>query len=385
MKPIPIDEKQTIRDYKRQMIEYCDELQCILQHPSCPPQEKQNYETTINNVKSFISHGLSRASCEDVIDEINKSVSLVNEAERKLNIVYMSKEDRINNMVIKVANIVGKDSILTSLVDKYKRQIDEDITNFPNNCNMSSEDRVILCNNFAQNLITFQYPSSHFSIYEAKKIIQNCNFRLKGKSNTPEFKDTAFYLEWFFNLVNEMTLEHPRYSKVKGQKLEYAQLFQRCVVSRYALTITTTFQLNIVNSVLPACDYKEMPNEWIDLRNKAMVLSKNKNVTSSDNLLNALQATLKHLRMGVKVFQGDFNWLVGCCVKMDFNSDLDADIILTRFMVLLYTNRHDEKILTDKLYEQHFVENAQDELLTKALLQIKRREKFDGGASLKIT
>lgn len=385
MKAISVNDNQTIESYKKQIQEYCDELEFISQQPSCSKEDRRKYVSSINNLKSFLFRDISKAFCEHIVAEINETVSLINETERKLNITYMSKDDKINYIVTRVANIIGKDNILTVLIDKYKRKINGDINNFPDNCGITDEDRLILCNSFAQNPVASYCSGYHFSINDANKIIQDCNFRFQGKLDTSEFKEYFIYLKWFFKLVNQMTMENPKYCKIKGQKFEYDSLFQRCVVSVYALTVSSKIQLNVSDFILSAKDYKEMPEEWEKLKSKANILSNNKDTVSSDGVLTALQEVLQRFRMGVQVFQGDFNWLVGYCIKVNPSSDKEIDVALTRFMALLCANRKDERILSDDLYVKHFIENTQNQLLTEVLVKLAKGESIKSNGTLRLT
>ena len=101
-----------------------------------------------------------------------------------------------------------------------------------------------------------------------------------------------------------------------------------------------------------------------------MILSKYKTSIHAEKLPQYLLEVLQKFKLGVKVLQGDLDWLINVSVTEKLDTTEKADVVLTRFISMLISIRSDEEILRDKTPEQEDEERKRriSKILTQALV-----------------
>ena len=352
-------------EYKKAIQNYIDTLNWILKRISAFPYFKydnmnvSDIKKKLISIKKSIENFITNIAIEDsyqsLIYEINKTVPLVNSVESYIK-NEIEKEERVKYPIIySFVSTMGKDDELSLLILKYKDGLKGDITNFPYICSLTEDETKSLCTHLTQ--ISYERIS-----YIAGKL---------QKSET--INSSKSLVSWFVSLINfaiKKNIEYDMPNNIHVRKA-YLQLFSSCMSFQYDFYMDESKIKLIKVPVFFSCTTFWKPfKEWINLRDKVMILSKYKTSINAEKLPQYLLQVLQKFKLGVKVLQGDLDWLINVSVTEKLDTTEKADVILTRFISMLISIRSDEEILRDKSPEQEAEERKRQisKILTQALI-----------------
>lgn len=347
MKPIPIDEKQTVASYKRNISLYCDELYFIAHQHGCKSSDKKNYMESVVSIRSFLSQNQDIEFCESTARELNKTVSIINKHERDLKIVYTPKEQRTSSFIAKIRKFASPDNPLVQYIIENINTIDALLYNLP--CDHAKKKKI--SEQFSINEDWSKDSKRVFLVSILDNFTYVYNLKYRQKMQSPEAKEDLEFIKKFIFLVNQATKINPTYAKEeKDQRMRYIKVFKKCITSEFKVVISDNeLTLRCIPVILPCTNFLEMPKEWDGL-NQEIVCCIRQKVPRTHTIQIALENTLQALKMGVQVFQGDFDWLLDIIAIEENENPNNANIILTKFMASLCANRQDLEILSTSDY-----------------------------------
>ena len=304
MKPIPIDSKQTVASYRRNISLYCDEIYFVAHQQGCAPSDKQNYMESVVSIRKFLSQNQDIEFCKSTARELNKTVSIINKHEQDLKIVYAPKEQRTSSFIAKVRKFAPPDNPLVQCIIEDINTIDALLYNLP--CDHAKKKKI--SEQFAINEDWSGDNGRFFLASILDNFIYVYNLKYEQKMQSPEAKEDLEFIKKIIFLINQATKTNPTYAKEeKSQRMRYIKVFKKCITSEFEVVISDNeLTLHRIPVILPCTNFIEMPKEW-DRLNQEVSHSIRMKTPRSAMVQSALEKALQALKMGVQVFQGDFD------------------------------------------------------------------------------